>query len=69
MHRHKYKVTFTAGLSYEFESQYHISNMNAMPTPKGSYVHFSDCGVLLDLGQLKKIEIDGIEYKMLPYLI
>ena len=69
MKRHKYKVTFTVGKGVKFSSRQHISTMEALPTPKGCYVHFEDAGIVLDLEQVKEMEINGIRYKMLPYLV
>ena len=66
---HKYKATLAIGLVYEFESKHHISNMEVMAVPNASYVHFKDSGVVLDLAQVKKMEIDGVEYKMKAYQI
>lgn len=66
---HKYKVTFFVGQEIKFKSKHHISKMGAMPTNKGSYVHFDDAGILLDLSQIKTIEIDSIRYKMLAYQV
>lgn len=69
MKRHKYKATLAFGLSYEFESKHHISDMEVMAIPNASYIRFDDAGVVLDLTQVKKMDIDGIEYKMKAYLV
>lgn len=66
---HKYKVTFFVGQEIKFKSKHHISNMEAMPTNKGSYVHFDDARIVLDLSQVKTMEINSIRYKMLAYQV
>lgn len=65
---HKYKVAFLIKLpTIKFESRYHVSQLGVMPTPKGSYVHFEDAGVVLDFTQIKEMEIDGVSYKIDSY--
>ena len=66
---HKYKVTFALGQGIKFESKHHISTMEVMPLPMGSYLNFEDAGIVLDLAQVKKMEIDGVEYKLRAYKI
>ena len=66
---HKYKITFALGQGVKFESKHHISTMEVMLLPRASYVNFEDAGIVLDLAQVKKMEIDGVEYKLMAYKI
>ena len=67
---HKYKVTFLVGFPVmQFESKHHISTMQSMPTPKGTYIHFEDAGIVLELSQVKEMEIDGVKHKMKAYKV
>ena len=43
--------------------------MEVIPLPRASYVNFEDAGIVLDLAQVNKMEIDGVEYKLRAYKI
>lgn len=66
---HKYKATLLFGFGHEFKSKHHLSKMEVMTVPNASYVHFEDAGVVLDLNQVKKMEIDGVNYNLKAYKI
>lgn len=66
--KNKY-VTFFVGKGIKFKNKNYLSKTELIPAPRRSHVHFHGAGIVLDLEQVKMMEINGIRYTMQEYQV
>lgn len=71
---YKYEITLQNGMLFDFESKLHLTMLKPFFIPKkdGStvtFVTFPDTGHTINLMQVKKIKINGVDYQMKPYVL
>ena len=69
MHKlHKYKITLKNQKLLKFISKQHIESMFVEIVDDAAFLIFKGVNVMINTDQIKKITIDGVEYKVGHYV-
>lgn len=66
---YKYKFKTICGVTLEFESKYHITQLTPVAFDDVTFIRFDDNEYVIKLTEMKEVEINGVVHQLRSYAI
>lgn len=66
---YKYKFITLCGVTLDFESKYHITQLTPVAFDDIAFIWFDDSEFVIKLTEIREVEINGVKHQLRPYTI